>query len=350
MPERERQEYEKLQQMVAYCHTETCLQQYILHYFGDTAAKRCGRCSNCTRTGNKINRTKEAQMVFSCIKRMREKFGKTMIAQVLTGSTNQKVKQFGFERLPTYGIMTNWTSKRVAGFIDYLSAEQYLKPTGSAYPTLQLTQKAIDVLTGEVEVFQYESVVEEPTEQDDVFEALRRLRKELSERERVPPYLIFSDKTLKQMSQYIPQTKKELARISGVGERKLEDYGEAFLAVLSEFQERQPEGNSVRQSPERATRQSSKNSHLQSVRLFQDGLATAEIASQRQLSEQTVVKHLIQAKQEGHELDLRTEVDPKKIKAIEALAAEMGAERLRLLKEALPEEISYQDIRFVLER
>lgn len=191
MPERERQEYEKLQQMVAYCHTETCLQQYILHYFGDTAAKRCGRCSNCTRTGNKINRTKEAQMVFSCIKRMREKFGKTMIAQVLTGSTNQKVKQFGFERLPTYGIMTNWTSKRVAGFIDYLSAEQYLKPTGSAYPTLQLTQKAIDVLTGEVEVFQYESVVEEPTEQDDVFEALRRLRKELSERERVPPYLIF---------------------------------------------------------------------------------------------------------------------------------------------------------------
>lgn len=120
--------------------------------------------------------------------------------------------------------------------------------------------------------------------------------------------------------------------------------------MLSEFQERQPEGNSVRQSPERATRQSSKNSHLQSVRLFQDGLATAEIASQRQLSEQTVVKHLIQAKQEGHELDLRTEVDPKKIKAIEALAAEMGAERLRLLKEALPEEISYQDIRFVLER
>ncbi|MFL6556258.1 MAG: DNA helicase RecQ, partial [Bacillus sp. (in: firmicutes)] len=99
------QELEKLQQMVDYCHTDNCLQEFILRYFGETETTTCGRCGNCLDTRTSIDVTKEAQMVMSCVIRMGQRFGKTITAQVLTGSKNKKVTEMGFERLPTYGIM-----------------------------------------------------------------------------------------------------------------------------------------------------------------------------------------------------------------------------------------------------
>ncbi|WP_088105323.1 DNA helicase RecQ [Halalkalibacter urbisdiaboli] len=350
--ERKTQEYEKLQQMVAYCHTEMCLQQYILRYFGDDSEEQCQQCSNCNRTGEKVNRTREAQMVFSCMKRMRERFGKTMVAQVLTGSENQKIKQFQLDSLPTYGLMKQWTLKNLSAFIDYLTAEQYIKPTGSAYPTLQLTEKALHVLKGEEEVFQYEQPKqEEPQEQDDVFEALRTCRKELADAHHVPPYVIFSDKTLRQMSQYIPLTEDELALIQGVGEQKLQKYGETFLQVLHQFQERKPEHSeiAINTSPTKPkTSSAKKGSYLESVTLFKQGVSIEDIAKERQLTEQTILNHIMKAYQDGEPLELESLVDKEKVTAIKRVVDEIGSEYLRPIKEQLPEDVTYQDIRFVL--
>jgi ATP-dependent DNA helicase RecQ len=350
--DRKAQEYEKLQQMVAYCHTEMCLQQYILRYFGDLSEMKCERCSNCNRSGERVNRTRDAQMVFSCMKRMRERFGKTIVAQVLIGSENQKMKQFRLNELPTYGLMKNWTQKNLSAFIDYLSAEQYIKPTGSAYPTLQLTEKAIVVLKGEEEVFQYEEPVEkQPKEQDDVFEALRQCRKQLADQQHVPPYLVFSDKTLRQMSQYIPQTEDELSDIQGVGEQKLQKYGERFLEVLQQYQDRKPAGDMVPQqvsAPKSRTGKAKKGSYLESVERFKEGHSIKEIAELRQFSEQTILNHIMKAYQEGESLDLLAHVDEEKVTAIQKVAEEVGTEFLRPIKEQLPEDITYQDIRFVL--
>ncbi|WP_100408123.1 DNA helicase RecQ [Bacillus solitudinis] len=349
--ERKSQEYEKLQQMVAYCHTEMCLQQYILRYFGDVADESCGKCSNCNRSGEKINRTKEAQMVFSCMKRTRERFGKTIVAQILIGSENQKIKQFDLNQLPTYGLMKNWTQKNLAAFIDYLSAEQYIKPTGSSYPTLQLTEKALFVLKGDEEVFQNEIQTDDaPKQQDDVFEALRVCRKELADAQNIPPYLVFSDKTLRQMSQFIPITLEELNEIQGVGEQKLQKYGESFLTVLQTFEEKKPAGD-IRpplDTPKAKSSSGKKGSYLETVTLFGEGLSVTDIAKKRQFSEQTILNHLIKAYQEDESLNLQQYVNDEKRHLIESVANEVGTEFLRPIKEQLPEEVTYQEIRFVL--
>ncbi|TCP20963.1 RecQ-like ATP-dependent DNA helicase [Scopulibacillus darangshiensis] len=229
-------EHEKLQKMVGYCHTEGCLQKYILAYFGEMDANDCGNCSSCTDERPEIEVTKEAQMVFSCIKRMRGKFGKTFIAKVLTGSSDQKIRSFGFDKLPTYKIMKGRTQKEVSEFIDYLTAEQYLSPANGTYPVLTLTNKAIPVLRGEEAVLKKEKVqAKQFVVDDELFEQLRELRKQIAVKEKVPPYVVFTDQTLHEMSAKCPSGQSDMLAIKGVGQRKWELYGEAFLEIILSY-------------------------------------------------------------------------------------------------------------------
>lgn len=351
LEERQEMEYKKLQQMTAYCHTERCLQAYILQYFGDEKEMTCGKCSNCSHIGEKVDRTKEAQMVFSCIKRMRERFGKTMVAQVLVGSSNQKIKQFDLMNVSTYGLMKDWSQKAVVELIDVLTAEGYLQPTGSSYPTLQLTEKALHVLTGKETVQLIEAAPpEEPVEQDDIFEALRKCRKQLADEQNLPPYMIFSDRTLKEMSRRIPLTLDEFSDISGVGEQKLQKYGDAFLTILQPFFERKSTDSvSMNQTPRKVTTQkATKGQYLDTAQKFLAGATVSDLVEELALTEQTIIKHLIRAQEEGFELRLWENVDEEARQLIFEAANELGRERLKPIKEALPEHITYQDIHFAL--
>jgi ATP-dependent DNA helicase RecQ len=344
---RQEMEYKKLQQMTAFCHTERCLQQYILHYFGDVTNKTCGKCSNCLQVGEKVNKTREAQMVFSTVKRTRERFGKTIIAQVLIGSSNQKIKQLQLSNISTYGLLKKWTQKDVTEFIDILTAEEFLLPLGTTYPTLQLTEKAVQVLLGEQEVYVTENLkASQPDEQDEVFEALRDLRKELSTESKIPPYMIFSDKTLKEMSRYIPLTIEEFSAISGVGEQKQEKYGQTFLAVLNTFKDKKPSTN-VYDVPKLETKKSN-GQYLETAKRFQEGEGIEQLAVTLALTEQTIVKHLLRAQQEGIELNLENYVKKEDRELILQVANDIGMDRLKPIKEALPEHITYHDIRFTL--
>ncbi|MFC0561901.1 DNA helicase RecQ [Halalkalibacter alkalisediminis] len=344
---RQEMEYKKLQQMTAFCHTERCLQQYILHYFGDDTNKTCGKCSNCVHTGEKVNKTREAQMVFSTVKRTRERFGKTIISQILVGSANQKLKQLQLTDVTTYGLLKTWSQKDVAEFIDILMAEDYLAPMGTTYPTIQLTEKAVQVLMGEQEVFVTETVTTvQREENDDVFEALRELRKEISTESRIPPYMIFSDKTLKEMSSLIPLTQEELSTVSGVGEQKLEKYGQAFLEVLKQYKDKQR--SVIEFEPPRKGKRTKKGQFLETATLFQKGESISNLAETLSLSEQTIVKHLLKAQQEGVELNLQQYVKEEDREMIIQAADEVGTEFLKPIKEVLPEHITYQDIRFTL--
>ncbi|MDT8860627.1 DNA helicase RecQ [Alkalihalobacillus sp. MEB130] len=345
--DRQEMEYKKLQQMTGFCHTERCLQQYILHYFGEDTTKMCGKCSNCLQTGEKIDRTKEAQMIFSTIKRVRERFGKTIVAQILIGSTNQKIKQLQLNDVSTYGLLKDWTQKDVAEFIDILTAEEYLRPTGTSYPTIQLTEKTLPVLKGEEQVFVTETLAPaEPEEQDDVFEALRQLRKQLSTESNIPPYMIFSDKTLKEMSKYVPTTLDAFAEISGVGEQKKEKYGQAFLDVLTHFEGKQiPIPETGKSKPGKSTK---KGQYMETAERFKNGETVEQLADLLSLTEQTIIKHLIRAEQEGLELHLSQYVEEESRMLIDEIAKEIGSEFLKPIKERLPEHISYRDIRFTL--
>lgn len=224
-------EYTKLREMNQYAHTQMCLQRFILKYFGEDQPD-CGKCSNCLDEREQVDITTDTQKVLSCVKRMGEKFGKALVAKVLTGSNDQKIKQWRFEQLPTYGLMNEYSQKEVSGLIDYLTAEHYLVPSEGQYPLLSVSEQGISVLLGKQEVYRKQAPVKQLVADDELFEKMRSLRSQLAQEKNLPPYVIFSDKTLTELAEKQPQTSLEFLQIKGVGKSKLDNYGEQFLVLL----------------------------------------------------------------------------------------------------------------------
>ncbi len=168
---------------------------------------------------------------------MHERFGVKMIAEVLKGSKSAKVKQFNFERLSTYGLMKERKLKDISDLILRLSAMQYLDITESQYPVVTLNELVMggQVLRGQKKVWQKMVIVKKAKAKGELFEALRSLRKELATKEKLPPYMIFSDATLTQMATDKPTDLELMKNIRGVGEFKLQKYGEEFLTVIKSY-------------------------------------------------------------------------------------------------------------------
>lgn len=226
----------KLQGMVDYCHTESCLQQFIIHYFGDTAAEPCGHCGNCLDDRESMDVTKDVQMVLSCVIRMGQKFGKAMTAQVLTGSRNKKVLDFGFDKLSTYGILKHQNAKEVSNLIEFMISQELLAVEQGSFPTIYVPDGGRDVLLGKRKVLRKGAVVTKRIASNDpLFEELRVVRKSLADKAGVPPFVIFSDKSLQDMVARRPKNESEFLEVTGVGANKLEKYGEAFLEAIHSF-------------------------------------------------------------------------------------------------------------------
>lgn len=235
--ERKVHEYKKLQTMVDYCHTTRCLRHTILSYFGDEARESCDNCGNCNDDSEKVDITEEAQKIFSCIRRMKERFGITLTAKVLKGSKSQKVQQLGFQKLSTYGLLATYTEKDITGMIHLLVAEEYLALTEGQYPVVKLQPRAIAVLKGKERVWQKVRQKQQKIVVDnELFEQLRALRRDIADREGVPPYIIFHDSTLREMSHYCPTDETAMLRIKGVGERTFAKYGERFLRLMQAYE------------------------------------------------------------------------------------------------------------------
>ncbi|KIL21266.1 hypothetical protein B4134_2027 [Bacillus safensis] len=230
----------KLRQMVDYCHTEQCLQQFVMDYFDQSASTPCQKCSNCLDEREREEVTREAQMVLSCTVRMNERSGKMMIAQVLAGSKNKKVLDLGFDRLPTYALMKQQSAQQISDFIEFLITEEYLHMSEGAYPTLKVTHKGKKVLVGQEAVYKKQAVKREAIQENDaLFEQLRAVRMKLAREQGVPPFVVFSDQTLKEMSAVQPKTEEELLHIKGIGAQKREKYGDVFLEEIRLFIEKE---------------------------------------------------------------------------------------------------------------
>ncbi|HSI66322.1 MAG TPA: DNA helicase RecQ [Planococcus sp. (in: firmicutes)] len=227
----------KLQGMVDYCHTENCLQQFIIHYFGDFSAEPCGHCGSCADDRESLDVTQDVQMVLSCVIRMGQKFGKMMIAQVLTGSRNKKVLDFGFDKLSTYGILKHQNAKEVANLIEFMISQELLAVEQGSFPTIYVPAGGRDVLLGKRKVLRKGAIVTKRiSENDPLFEELRKIRKTLADGAGVPPFVIFSDKTLQDMCSRRPHNEEEFLEVNGVGSNKLEKYGEYFLEAIHSFE------------------------------------------------------------------------------------------------------------------
>lgn len=251
--ERKRNEYRKLQQMVEYCYQTKCLRWAMLDYFGEAHDhKPCGICSSCRDERELVDMTRDAQIIFSCIHRMRERFGVSLVASVLKGSQNKKVLQYQFDKLPTYGMLRTRTEKQISELINVFIAEGYLALSEGQYPIVRLQPLAVEVLKSRQQVMlraPEPSVAQRPSSSrrrgyDDgpsavnetVFEQLRLIRRDLAEKEHVPSYIIFNDATLREMSVVCPTREADMLKIKGVGEVKYRKYGKPFLEFFQNME------------------------------------------------------------------------------------------------------------------
>lgn len=353
-------EYKKLQAMVNYCHTHSCLTSSILTYFDDTVKPEpCGRCSNCVERQEKVDITTEAQMILSCVKRMGERFGTGMTAKVLKGSKDKKIKDFGLTKISTYGLLSAYTERELTEWIQFLVAEQLLAIEEGKFPILKLNYNSVDVLKGKrtVEMFTapMPTTSEETDYHQDLFAELRKLRKQIADDNNVPPYILFTDATLKELSRYFPETKGEMLQIKGIGEKKFEQYGEPFLSVIQAWRKSHPDVKKkvrindappARPKPNKAG--DDRPTHLISFKLFQSGKTLKEIAKRREMSEQTIERHIFKAAKEGYPIAWGIFFNEQEETAILAAREKTDEPRLKPLKEVLPEDYDYTKIKAVL--
>ncbi|GAB3048294.1 DNA helicase RecQ [Virgibacillus ainsalahensis] len=353
------QEYRKLQAMINYCHTHGCLTNHILEYFNDTVPMEiCGRCSNCVERQEKIDITEEAQMILSCVKRMNERFGVGMTAKVLKGSKDKKIRDFRLNSITTYGILSAYTERELTEWIHFLIAEQLLATEEGQFPTLKLNQNSVDVLKGKRMVEMYTAPI--PTSEDtdyheDLFQDLRRLRKQIADEKNVPPYVLFSDATLKDLSRYFPVTEEDMLDIKGVGEKKYEQYGQAFLTIIQEWRKRNPDvkkkvriADTSAPKPKAKKAEDDRPSHMISYQMFQSGKSLKDIAVIREFSNVTIEGHIFRAFKEGHPIAWGIFFNEEEEAKVLAAHEEIDEPRLKPLKEALPDGYDYTKIKAVL--
>ncbi|WP_294392893.1 DNA helicase RecQ [uncultured Clostridium sp.] len=237
-PERQNIQYKKLQQMIDFVYSNECYKKYILAYFGEELKGDCQRCSNCLNEGEVVDKTVDAQKVLSCIYRMNQKFGAGMVVDVLRGSKNKKVIHFNFNELTTYGIMKDYSTDELKTFINTLTSQGYIRVVEGTYPILALNAMSRKVLVGEEKVMLKEFTAHKKIhENNELFAILRKLRKEIADENNVPPYVIFGDVTLKEMSVKYPVYKEAMLNISGIGELKYSKYGQRFEAIIRKYAE-----------------------------------------------------------------------------------------------------------------
>ena len=351
------QEYEKLNDMVDYCNTDKCLRKYILEYFGETTNfDNCENCSNCLDDSELTDITADTQKILSCIKRMNERFGSSMVVDVLRGSKGSRILSLGFDNLSTYGIMKDYPKDSLKDLISYLITEGYIKSIGDKYPVLMLTPLSNDVLFNGTKVFTKlklnKSSITKSTEtsietkfDENLFTLLTNLRKKVADENNVAPFIIFSDVSLKQMSTIYPTDAESMLKIEGVGLNKLVKYGNIFIETISDYVLKNHIDVKA-YSTTKMVKPPKQDTKLISYEMFSNGMSIEDIVKERGLTRITIEGHLIDCFEKGMDLNLEkyihTEFKDEILKAIE----DIGTAKLKPIKEALPEEVSYFDIRY----
>ena len=241
---------ERLKKMTYYCFTNECLRDYILRYFGEYGSNYCGNCSNCLSQFETVDVTVEAEKITECVKTSRQRYGINVILDTVHGANTAKIRQYKMDKNPCYGTLAKVPAWRLRQIFNHLLLEEYLTTTSDEYMLVKLTGKSDSLLEGEVQIsMKMAKEQEKPekttvkkkkrtagvllsNEQEVLFEKLRQLRMEIAKEEKVPPYIVFSDKTLVHMCQVRPENKAQMLKVSGVGEFKYQKYGERFLEVI----------------------------------------------------------------------------------------------------------------------
>ena len=250
---------ERLKKMTFYCFTNECLRDYILKYFGEYGSNYCGNCSNCMTQFEQVDVTEISRALVGCVESSRQRYGTTVIIDTVHGANTAKIKNYRMNENPYYAVLSRVPAYRIRQVLNYLQLKEYLTVTNDDYAVVKLAVKSKEIIEDNQQiVMKLAKEADRPakearsrskknradilgkeqfTEKEEtLFEKLRALRAEIAREEKVPPYIVFSDKTLTHMCIVKPKMKGDMLKVSGVGEFKFEKYGERFLSCIEKFE------------------------------------------------------------------------------------------------------------------
>lgn len=350
-----------LNELIKFTETGKCRRVLLLQYFGENpSANECGMCDNCIKPAREeTDITIPAQMFLSCLKRTGELFGASHIIDVLRGSKSKKISKFNHQKLSTYGIGTDFSKKQWFHISGQLLTKDIIRKDPE-YGSLKINEKGMFILKKQKSImgtFDREEVDTEKArlkemEYDHIlFDNLKKKRKELADDAKVPPYVIFSDKTLMQMSSRFPQTKEDLLKIHGVGLVKMEKYGAIFLHLINRY----CESNLISRKKGRypgARPSQKKQRYLEVGEAYNRGSSIEELMKLYRVKQSTILQHLFKYLKAGYPLEAGgilnlSGLSKDQQKQVLSAFLDSGADLLRPVYESLNEKISYEELRIL---
>ena len=362
---RKEKEYAKLQTMVNLIYTQECYRKYILNYFGEEYEGNCNKCSNCDTEQSKEDKTIDAQKVISCVYRVKRGYGVGMLVDVLRASKNKKLLDLKLNEVSTYGIMKEYSKDNLTEFINTLIALGYLN-YGGEYPVVSLNNNSMDIVKGKRTVWIREHKINKAsfTVDNELFEILRRLRHEIAVGEKVPPYMVFGDSTLKELSSRMPVDKEQMLEVSGVGERKYDKYGQQFIEKIMNYLNSNninhiwisKAKSDISIEEKKNNIEGSKNikekSYINTVEMLRVCGSLRKTAGERELTLTTIISHVEKYISEGNSIDFKIDFsdifNEQDEEIVKGVIKNVGFNKLKAIKEQVPSNISYDAIKGII--
>ncbi|MCF2445820.1 DNA helicase RecQ [Dyadobacter sp. CY345] len=349
----------KLNRMKQYAEADICRRRILLSYFNEAVDHDCGNCDVCRNPRSRFDATVIAQKALSGIARTKEKVAMGMLIDILRGSRNKNVLQYGYDKLPTFGVGHDLRGEEWAEYISQLLNSGVMDIAYDEAHSFKLNPASQQVLYGKrkVELVRFIPLSERKAKEeaqlprekpkqeiirDALFERLRTLRKQIADRMGVPPYVVFTDATLSEMAQKRPVSEAQMKAISGIGTERYRNYGETFIKEIVDF---------ARENTKPGTRVAKGMTYVETWELFKAGYSLKVIAEKRDLNPVTIISHLVKLKEDGHEINLKALIDPNVYKIIVTAAQELSIRRdepLKPLFEMLNEKYDYGQIKLAL--
>jgi len=356
---------EKLNQVVGFATHNVCRRKRLLGYFGEVyPGDNCGNCDICSGDAEQIDITRDAQIVMSAISRTQESYGIGHIVDIVTGADTKRIRELQHDLIKTYGAGKDREKGHWRLIVDELLAQDLVRQEGAPYPVLKLTEKGSNVLFGREQVSALkkdETKVAKRggfTGEGDrgLFERLRSLRKRTAEEIGVPPFVVFSDKTLHEMCVSYPRTLAEMRKITGVGDAKLKRHGDAFVSEINRYLRENPEiipplakGGEGGFSGVAARPRDKKTGETveETYRLLTKGLSMEEVARQRKLAQSTIASHVEKLILEGRDIDIDNLIEPGKRRRIEEMFLTSKQRGLGAVIDQGDNTVNYEEARLV---
>lgn len=356
---------EKLTDVLSFADLSTCRKKYLLKYFGEELDNDCGSCDVCLVPKEKFGAKIIAQKIISAIIKTGNIYGRNYIVDILLGKSSQKIKRNNHQELSVFGIVKDFSANDLAEIINQLVGSGYLIKSEGEYPTLKVSRQGLLFLKNNEELelikprqdsFSVTKMKDELECNEELFNELRAIRKDLANKANVPPFVIFSDVSLHEMACYFPATADEFLSISGIGSRKLQQYGERFLSAINNFvKEKEISPDSIPKKiktseRERHVRMSAQKPQFYSKtrELLLKKIPINRIAKHQNLRESTIANHIEKMIDAGEKLDLEyLKLPLDSYNKIKEVFEELGDERLKPIFEKFSGEYSYDRIRIV---